>query len=56
MQILRYNTPYEQFSESLCPRIFLAGPTVRIHQSHLLPSWRTIAIDEFENHKFSGTL
>jgi len=60
MNVLRYETPSEDFvkyARSLDTSIiFLAGPTVRGHQQHLLPSWRTEAADIFEGKGFDGTL
>jgi len=48
---------YEQSSSRLCPDpvIFLAGPTVRGNQQHLV-SWRFEAIEEFRKQGFKGTL
>ncbi len=56
MNILRYETPKEEFiNYTDKPIIFLAGPTVRGNQPHLT-SWRFEAIDEFERQGFDGTL
>lgn len=56
MYVLRYETPLDHFVSYPAPRIFLAGPTVRGHQQHLLPSWRTAAIEKFRERNFTGTL
>jgi len=56
MRVCRYETPSDEFAECPKPVIFLAGPTVRGHQQHLLPSWRTAAIEEFRKREFTGTL
>jgi hypothetical protein len=37
------------------PTIFLAGPTVRGHQTHL-KSWRFEAVEIFKKHNFDGNL
>lgn len=56
MQILRYeNTREEILAELNAPKIFLAGPTVRAHQTHL-KSWRNEALDLFEKANFNGTV
>lgn len=57
MNVFKYETPSEQFKLHLdSPIVFLAGPTVRGHQPHLLPSWRVAAVEEFHNRNFNGTL
>lgn len=56
MDTLRYETPSSEFASHPGPYIFLAGPTVRSHQQHLLPSWRLAATDEFASRRFNGTL
>jgi hypothetical protein len=43
------DVPYHQ------PSIFLAGPTVRGHQTHLT-SWREEAVEIFEKLNFSGNI
>jgi len=55
MNEIRYETPIEQIDFSQ-PTIFLAGPTVRGHQTHLLPSWRFLAASRFNNKGFKGNL
>lgn len=56
MQVLRYeNTHEEILAETQAPKIFLAGPTVRAHQTHL-KSWRTEALDLLEKANFNGTV
>ena len=52
MNKIYYNSPIENISPK---SVFLAGPTVRSHQSHL-SSWRKLAIAEFEKQGFMGTL
>ena len=54
MKEIRYETPIEQIDFTL-PTIFLAGPTVRGHQPHLI-SWRLAAVDLFKKQSFSGNL
>lgn len=56
MDVLRYETPENDFENFASPRIFLAGPTVRGHQQHLQPSWRMAAIDAFRERGFQGSL
>jgi len=51
---IRYETPIEQIDFTL-PTIFLAGPTVRGHQPHLL-SWRFEAVGLFIKKEFEGNL
>jgi nucleoside 2-deoxyribosyltransferase len=56
MNILKYETPSEDFKKyNNGPIIFLAGPTVRGNQPHLT-SWRVAACEEFEKQGFDGTL
>lgn len=55
MNILKYETPSEDFKKYDGPIIFLAGPTVRGHQLHLT-SWRGAACEEFRKQGFDGTL
>lgn len=52
MKIIRYDSDQTPTG----PIIFLAGPTVRGHQTHLGDSWRRQAIREFESLGFEGTL
>ena len=57
MTILKYNDcKKEDFAALKGNVIFLAGPTVRAHQTHLLPSWRVEAIEYFIKYNFEGTL
>jgi nucleoside 2-deoxyribosyltransferase len=56
MRVIRYETPQEEVEALEGPVIFLAGPTVRGNQTHLLPSWRTGAIEEFKKQGFEGTI
>ena len=56
MNVLRHETPLNRLGHFASPRIFLAGPTVRGHQSHLQPSWRYAAIKEFDKRGFEGSL
>jgi len=51
---VRYETFQEDVDYSL-PSVFLAGPTVRGNQPHLV-SWRFAAIDEFKKQNFYGNL
>ena len=53
MEIIRYETPIENVKNN--PVIFLAGPTVRGNQQHLI-SWRFEAIEIFKKYNFNGTL
>lgn len=55
IRVLRYETSPQAVQESPGPKIFLMGPTVRGHQPHLT-SWRSTAIDEFNEQGFEGTL
>jgi len=55
MNVFRYETPNKVVRETKGPSIFLAGPTVRGHQTHLT-SWRFAAIEEFEKLGFEGNL
>lgn len=54
MREIRYESPVE-FVDWTLPTIFLAGPTVRGHQSHLV-SWRDDAVQLFKGYKFNGNL
>lgn len=51
---IRYETPMLEVDFSL-PTIFLAGPTVRGHQTHL-KSWRPEAVELFRKYDFDGNL
>jgi len=51
---IRYEIPQKEVDYSL-PSIFLAGPTVRGNQPHLV-SWRFAAIEEFRKQNYSGNL
>jgi len=51
---IRYETFQKDVDYSL-PSIFLAGPTVRGNQPHLI-SWRFEAIEQFRKQGFSGNL
>lgn len=51
---IRYETFQKDIDYSL-PSIFLAGPTVRGHQTHL-SSWRPEAINLFKSLGFNGNL
>ena len=53
--VLRYENSLKDLVDVAEPTIFLAGPTVRGHQTHLT-SWRFAAIEEFEKQGFTGTL
>ena len=53
---IRYETPEEEVSELDGRVIFLAGPTVRGYQTHLQPSWRFAAVEEFQNQNFDGSV
>lgn len=57
MQVLRYDTPMLAIENNFshAPKIFLAGPTVRAHQTHL-KSWRPDAIEIFEQLGFDGSI
>lgn len=56
MQVLRYENTHEEVKADSCvPKIFLAGCTVRAHQTHLT-SWRKEAIALFEKQNFHGVL
>lgn len=52
MELVRYEQPMKEYRS---PVIFLAGPTVRGNQQHLI-SWRGDCIDEFERQGFDGVL
>lgn len=56
MKVIRYETPVEEVQAIEGPVIFLAGPTVRGNQTHLLPSWRDGAIEELKFQGFEGTV
>lgn len=56
MQVFRYETPINVINELKSHTIFLAGPTVRGHQTHLQPSWRFAAIEEFKKQNFNGNI
>lgn len=51
---IRYETFHKDVDYNL-PSIFLAGPTVRGNQPHLV-SWRIEAVQLFNKHKFEGNL
>lgn len=55
INVHKYEDTEETISSIGRPIIFLAGPTVRPHQSHLI-SWRYEAINEFKNQNFYGDL
>lgn len=55
LTVLRYEDSLKDLFDREGPTIFLAGPTVRGHQTHLT-SWRFAAIEEFERQGFQGTL
>ena len=50
----RYESLHKDINYDL-HTIFLAGPTVRGHQTHLT-SWRHACINEFKTHGFKGNL
>lgn len=54
MNEIRYETPMEEVDWTL-PTIFLAGPTVRGNQPHLL-SWRIAAVRLLKDRKFEGNV
>lgn len=54
MKEIRYETPMAKVDFAL-PTCFLAGPTCRGNQTHLI-SWRFEAIDLFKKHGFDGNL
>jgi nucleoside 2-deoxyribosyltransferase len=54
MKQTRYETLYDDVDFSL-PTVFLAGPTIRGNQPHLI-SWRFEAVSLFENKGFNGQL
>lgn len=56
MNEVRYETSLDNVDTSSKPTIFLAGPTVRGHQTHLQPSWRYEAIKIFNDYKFDGNI
>ncbi|MEI6297673.1 MAG: hypothetical protein WCO84_08635 [bacterium] len=55
MKIYRYEDSLAEIVNSPVPTCFLAGPTVRGNQPHLI-SWRFDAIREFEKQGFDGSL
>jgi nucleoside 2-deoxyribosyltransferase len=55
MHQYRYERSIQEVQEAPRPIIFLAGPTVRGNQPHLI-SWRFKTIEEFERRGFSGSL
>ena len=56
MKQFRYENTEQEVTDAQGPVIFLAGPTVRGHQQHLLPSWRTTAVEILEGLKFEGSV
>jgi len=54
--VIRYETPQKEVEQLEGPVIFLAGPTVRGNQTHLQPSWRFAAVEEFKKRGFEGTV
>ena len=54
MKQIRYETPVNEV-DWIKPSIFLAGPTVRGHQTHLT-SWRFEAAELFKSKGFDGNL
>lgn len=54
MNIIRYDT-FQKDIDYCLPTIFLAGPTTRGNQTHLV-SWRKEAVELFEKHKFRGNI
>jgi hypothetical protein len=55
VKIHKYEESEEDILRISRPSIFLAGPTVRGHQPHLI-SWRFAAVEEFEKQGFDGEL
>lgn len=55
MKLYRYENTKEEVNKAQGPIIFLAGPTVRGNQQHLV-SWRHRAIEIFQELKFQGSL
>jgi hypothetical protein len=55
MNLYRYERSLEDVQKAPKPAIFLAGPTVRGNQPHLI-SWRYGACKEFERQGFTGSL
>ena len=55
MKVYRYEQSEKEVLEAVRPVVFLAGPTVRGNQPHLV-SWRFDCIDEFEKQNFTGSL
>lgn len=55
MRVYRYEDSLKDIMDFESPTIFLAGPTVRGNQPHLV-SWRFEAIDEFKKQGFDGNL
>jgi nucleoside 2-deoxyribosyltransferase len=56
MNQIRYETKLSNVDFKNLPSIFLAGPTVRGHQTHLLPSWRDLACEHLEVGGFRGNV
>lgn len=54
MNEIRYEIPQKDVDYNL-PSIFLAGPTVRGNQPHLI-SWRFEAVEEFKKQGFQGNV
>lgn len=55
MTIIKYETPTEKLLQLEGEVIFLAGPTVRHHQPHLI-SWRNSAVKFLQDKNYSGTV
>ena len=55
MREVRYETPESEMFDGK-PSIFLAGPTVRGHQTHLQPSWRFEACKILREIGWSGNV
>ena len=55
MKIFYYHNSLAHITREDCSTIFLAGPTCRANQPHLI-SWRIVAVEEFEKQKFDGCL
>lgn len=55
MEVIRYESPATKTALLEGKVIFLAGPTVRGNQQHLI-SWRFACIEEFKKQGFEGTL
>ena len=54
-KVYRYEETEQSVNEIIGPSIFLAGPTVRGNQQHLI-SWRFEAIEIFRKLNFNGSL